>query len=46
MLADKNAQTVKEHLSQLNSIDGNFNQMKIWKLKNKILPRPVDPPMA
>ena len=46
MLADKNAQTVKEHLAQLNSIDGNFNQLKIWKLKNKILPRPSDPPMA
>ena len=31
---------------QLNSVDGNFNQARVWKLKNKLLPRPKDPPMA
>ena len=46
IMADKNAQLVKEHLLELDTIDGNFNQMKIWKLKNKLLPRPNDPPMA
>ena len=46
LMADKNAKVVKEHLSQLSTIDGNFSQMKIWKLKNKLLPRPKDPPMA
>ena len=46
MMADKNIQFIKEHLLQLDSIEGNFNQMKIWKLKNKLLPRPSDPPMA
>ena len=46
LMADENAKVVEEHLSQLNSINGNFSQIKMWKLKNKLLPRPTDPPMA
>ena len=40
LMADRNAEMVKEQLSQINSTDGNFNQARIWKVKNKILPRP------
>ena len=46
LMADRNAEMVKKQLSQINSTDGNFNQARIWKVKNKILPRPKDPPMA
>ena len=46
MMADENAKFVKEQMKELNSIDGNFNQARIWKMKNKLLPRPKDPPMA
>ena len=46
MMAEKNAAIVNQQLSQLSSMDGNFNQIKIWKMKNKLLPRPTDPPMA
>ena len=42
-MADRNAKIVKDQLMQLNSNDGNFNQARIWKLKNKLLPRPKDP---
>ena len=43
LMAEKNAKLVQDHLLQLNSINGNFNQARIWKLKNKLLPRPKDP---
>ena len=46
MMAEKNVEIVNQQLSQLSSIDGNFNQTKIWKMKNKLLPRPKDPLMA
>ena len=46
MMAEENVEIVNQQLSQLSSIDGNFNQTKIWKMKNKLLPRPKDPPMA
>ena len=46
LMAEKNAKLVQDHLLQLNSIDGTFNQARIWKLKNKLLPRQKDLPMA
>ena len=45
-MAEKNVSVVKEQLSQLASTDGNFNPIRMWKLKSKILPHPKDPPMA
>ena len=42
-MADRNAKIVKDQLMQLNSNDGNSNQARIWKLKNKLLPFPKDP---
>ena len=43
LMAEKNAKLVQDHLLQLNSIDGTFNQARIWKLKNKLLPPPKTP---
>ena len=46
LMGDQNANFVKEQVMQLNSIDGNFSQVRMWKIKNKLFPRPQDPPMA
>ena len=44
-VSDDNANKVKEHLTELVN-DGNFCQSGFWKLKNKLCPKPYDPPMA
>ena len=46
LMAERNTELVNQHISQCTSTDGNFNQVGLWKLKSKILPRPNDPPMA
>ena len=46
LMADKTAKLVTDQLCQLNTIDGNFNSVGMWKVKKKVLPRPTDPPMA
>ena len=45
-MAERNAKLVTEQISQLSSMDGNFYSAGLWKVKNKVLPRPQDPPMA
>ena len=44
--ATKNAKIVKDHLSTIESLDGQFCQLGLWKLKQKLCPTAVDPPMA
>ena len=44
--ANKNAETVKQYVKQLDSTSGNFSQLGMWKLKNKLCPKQNDPPMA
>ena len=35
-----------EHISNLQTLNGSFSNLGMWKLKSKLLPRPRDPPMA
>ena len=42
----KNAQIVSEHLKSLEFNGGKFSQTGMWRLKNKLWPKPKDPPMA
>ena len=44
--ADKNAATVKEYIKSVENENGNFSQLKLWKLKQKLCPKICDPPMA
>ena len=44
--AEKNAAIIKDHLNQMENNEGNFNQLKLWKLKKKICPPKTDPPMG
>ena len=44
--AADNAETVKQHISEVQREDGNFSQLKLWKLKQKLCPKVSDPPMA
>ena len=41
----KNVKTVEDHISRF-SIDGHFSQTGLWKLRNKLHPKQMDPPMA
>ena len=41
-----NAKIITDHIADLDSLDGSFNQISMWKIKNKICPRPKDPPTA
>ena len=42
----RNAETVKAFIQSAENEDGNFSQLKLWKLKQKLCPKPHDPPMA
>ena len=44
--AAKNAHIVKDHVENIETIDGNFSQLGFWKLKKKLFPISEDPPMA
>ena len=44
--ASTNAETVKEYVSEVKNEEGNFSQLKLWKLKQKLIPKSGDPPMA
>ena len=35
-----------EQVAKLDTFDGKFNQLGMWKIKSKIMPRPRDPPTA
>ena len=43
---NKNVKTVKDHLKQIESEEGNFLNLGFWKLKQKLRPNSKDPPMA
>ena len=44
--AERNSQTVRDYVQNLDVSRGNFSQLGMWKLKNKLCPTQVDPPMA
>ena len=50
VMADKYSEEmyykIKEELKEINSEDGGWNSGFLWKLKNKVSPRPTDPPTA
>ena len=45
-LASSNAEAVKEYVGNMETLDGNFSQLGLWKLKKKLCPLKSDPPMA
>ena len=45
-IAESNAKIVTEQLGCLDTLDGKFCQLGMWKIKKKICPRPKDPPTA
>ena len=44
--AEKNAKIVKEHIKSIETLEGNFSQLGLWKLKKRLCPTTSDPPMA
>ena len=45
-LSSNNAEKVKEYVGSIETLDGNFSQIGLWKLKQKLCPQTTDPPMA
>ena len=46
LCASKNYDKVKDHIEHLETQEGNFSQLGMWKLKKKLCPESLDPPMA
>ena len=46
LCADKNCEIVRNHIQNLRAPNGNFSQLGMWKLKNQLVPKDIDPPMA
>ena len=44
--SEKNAETVREYVENIETLEGNFSQGGLWKLKRKLCPTASDPPMA
>ena len=42
----KNVDTTKEYIEEIKNDSGEFSQLKLWKLKQKLCPKSRDPPMA
>ena len=45
-ISEVNANTVKEHMACIDTLDCKFNQLGMWNLKKKLCPRPNEPPTA
>ena len=46
IISSNNAKVVTDQITCLDTLDGKFNQIGMWKVKKKICPRPKDPPTA
>ena len=46
IISAKNVQIVKEQIQELESTDGEFYQLGLWKVKEKLCPKQKEPPMA
>ena len=44
--AEKNTKIVKEHLAELSGNEDQVCRLNMWRLKQKLCPRSIDPPMA
>ena len=44
--SERNSKIVQEHISELSNNDGQLCRLNMWKLKQKLCPRNIDPPMA
>ena len=44
--AEKNSILVEKHLSEISNDDEHVSRLNMWRLKQKICPRNIDPPMA
>ena len=45
-IGSRNAAVVKEHIASLESDSGCFSNLKLWKLKRKLCPMSIEPPMV
>ena len=46
LCAERNCEIVKNHIKTLGALNGNFSQTGMWKLKNQLVPKELDSPMA
>ena len=46
LCAERNCEIVSNFTKNLGTLNGNFSQLVMWKLKNQLVPKDVDSPMA
>ena len=44
--SERNAKTVKEHIRELSTNSEQVHRLNMWRLKQKLCPQNIDPPMA
>ena len=44
--SERNCEIVNNYTKSLGTLDGRFSQLGMWKLKNQLVPKDMDPPMA
>ena len=44
--ASKSSETIKQQFSDMSNLQGSFSNIGMWKLKQKLIPRPSDAPMV
>ena len=44
--SDRNSKIVKDHISELSNVEGQVFRPSMWRLKQKLCPRNIEPPMA
>ena len=44
--SDYNARMIEEHVTKLSNSDGKLTHLGMWKIKNLVVPKERDPPMA
>lgn len=46
IMSEKNAKIISEQVASLDTMDGSFSQIGMWKVKKKLFSRPKEPPTA
>ena len=42
----RNVRIVEDHVKNLENLEGNYYQLGMWRLKNKLISKELDPPMG
>ena len=46
LISLRNVSLVQDHVQNLENLEGNYHQLGMWRLKNKLISKELDPPMG